>query len=80
MRAYASGDLAAHARYPKAEPDGLREVARLIGADSAVRGPAATAPEGSDARDPRERLTEYLLSLNHGGPSPILELIVSSHP
>lgn len=61
-RAKADGDTAAHARYLREERDSLREIARLTGAESAVRVDVSGQVDVT-VTDPRDRLTEYLVGL-----------------
>ncbi len=64
-----SGDRSAHARYLREERDSLRELAKLTGADQPL--PVTSHNRAGRHEDPREQLTQYLLSLN---PSPPPEL------
>lgn len=56
------GDTTAHVRYLREERDSLREVARLTGAEAALKVDANVSVQ-VDVRDPRERLAEYLVGL-----------------
>ena len=56
------GDRGSHARYLKEERDSLREIARLTGAESAVKVDVSGQVDVT-ITDPRDRLTEYLVGL-----------------
>lgn len=61
-RAKQDGDTSAHARYLREERDSLREIARLTGAESAMKVDVSGQVDVT-VNDPRDRLTEYLVGL-----------------
>jgi hypothetical protein len=56
------GNVTAHVKYLKEERDSLREVAKLTGAEAAVKVDVSATVDLA-VSDPRELLAEYLLAL-----------------
>lgn len=61
-RSRQDGDRAAHTRYLKEERDSLREIARLTGAESAVKVDVSGQVDVT-LHDEREQLAEYVAGL-----------------
>lgn len=62
QRARQDGEHTLHTKYLREERDSLREVARLTGAESAVKVDVSGQVDVT-VTDPRDRLTEYLVGL-----------------